>query len=83
MSPYTTRLVKHIARTYFEGSKELIEIDCAVLVSVEVVEELLSLLLGEVEPIVYESPSEVIHIQLSISGVVHCFENAGNSFDTS
>ena len=69
--------------TYFECSEELIEIDSAILVSVEMVQKLLSFLFGQIEAIVDESPSEVIDIELSVSGVVHCFENTSDTFDAS
>ena len=82
ISPYLY-VLKDSNATYFECSEELIEIDSAILVSVEMVQKLLSFLFGQIEAIVDESPSEVIDIELSVSGVVHCFENTSDTFDAS
>lgn len=65
-----------------EAAEELVVADRAVAVFVEVVDEMLGLLLGEVEAVVDETPAEVIHIERAVTVVVHGFEDARDSLDS-
>lgn len=46
-------------------------------------QQVLGLLLSQVEPIVDKAPSEVVDVQLAVTIVVHGFEDAGDSLDSS
>ena len=67
--------------TYLESPEELIIGDDAVAIPVEVVEELASLILRQVEAVVDEAPTEVVNVQLAVTIVVHRLEDAGDALD--
>ena len=73
-----TQLQK-IAVTYLQEAEEFIEINSAAVVSVKFLQDLSSLFFAELEAVVDEAPSEVVHIQLAVAVVVHSLEDSGDS----
>lgn len=61
--------------------KELIVADSAVAVPVEVVEDVLRLFLGQVEPVVDEAPAEVLDVEPTVTIVIHRFKYARQALD--
>ena len=67
-------------KTYLECSKEFVEVDGTVLVSIEVGENLQSFILTNINSEVDESPTEIVNIKVFVSLIVHGFKY---SWDTS
>ena len=67
--------------TYLECPEELIVADSAVAIAIEVVQQVLGLFLRHIEAIVDKAPAEVFDIQLAVTIVVHCFEDASDALD--
>ena len=68
---------------YLHRSEEFVVAHCAVAIAVEVLKQVLSFLLSQVEPIVDKAPSEIVDVKLAVTIVVHGFEDAGDSLDSS
>jgi len=68
---------------YLHGPEELIVAHCAIAIAVEVLKQVLSLFLSQVKPIVDKAPSEIVDVKLAVTIVVHGFEDAGDSLDSS
>jgi len=62
-----------------QEAEEFIEINSAAVVSVKFLQDLSSLFFAELEAVVDEAPSEVVHIQLAVAVVVHSLEDSGDS----
>ena len=65
--------------TYFECSEELIEIDCAALVAIKVGDQGIDLLLVQMDVKVFQSPHELVLVQLSVSIIVEDAEDASDA----
>ena len=68
--------------TYLECAKELVVTDGAVTIAIEVRHQVLGLFLGQIETVVNETPSEVLHIELTVTIVVHGLEDSGDALDS-
>ena len=64
-----------------DAVQELVVADNTVLVEVQVVEEELSLALGNISAEVLQAPVELLHVNLAITIVVHDFERAAHATD--
>lgn len=66
----------------FEGTEELVVTDRAVTVAIEMRDEVLSLLEGEVEAVVDETPTEVLDIKLAVTVIIHSLKDSGDALDS-
>jgi len=66
-------------KTYLECSKEFIEIDWTILVSIKVGENLQSFIFTNINSEVNESPTEIVDIKVFVSLIVHGFKYSCNT----
>lgn len=63
-----------LLKTYLECSKEFVEVDGTVLVSIKVGENLQCFILTNINSEVNESPTEIVNIKVLVSLIVHGFK---------
>jgi hypothetical protein len=70
-----------LLKTYLECSKEFVEVDGTVLVSIKVGENLQCFILTNINSEVNESPTEIVNIKVFVSLIVHGFKYSCDTSD--
>ena len=73
--------LSNMRKTYLERSKEFIEVDRAILVSIKVGENLQCFILANINSEVNESPTEIVDIKVFVSLIVHGFKYSCDTSD--